>query len=282
MLLAASHGHGWSSEFFRRISTFSNPDMKPDAMPFSGMVRALGELRNARLTWVLLGLILAIHGGLVLAGGAARQPGLAVFTGLGLSRATFLDGEIWRIFSYGFLHGSGLHLAVNAAFLLALAYRIEHIAGRVILLKVWVAGILGGGLGHLVLAPAGSGADLLVGMSGGGVALLIFLTTLSPESRMMPLPVSGRSLAFGILIAELLLALVDPGHGIPWLSQLGKWMVDWGMGSWFQIGHGCHVGGWCAGYGFGRWVLRPRITQESLRRERAQREALEVRRRPGA
>jgi membrane associated rhomboid family serine protease len=109
--------------------------------------------------------------------------------------------------------------------------------------------------------------------------LLLLLTTLSPQSRMMPLPVSGKSLGLGILAAELILALIDPAAGLPGFSKLGEILAGHGLGGWFQIGHACHFGGGVAGWVLGRWLLRPRITLERLRRDRERQEARESRRR---
>jgi membrane associated rhomboid family serine protease len=149
--------------------------------------------------------------------------------------------------------------------------------GRGILVKAVVAGILGGGAAHLLLAPGGEGAPLLVGMSGACVALLLLLTTLSPQSRMMPLPVSGKSLGLGILGAEFILALIHPQGPVPFFSNWGRSFVDAGLGSWFQVGHACHFGGGVAGWVAGRWILRPRVTLDRLRRDRARLEAMELR-----
>lgn len=189
------------------------------------------------------------------------------YENLGLERTAFLTGEFWQVFSYGFLHGGWWHAGLNALFVVVIGSRIEHIAGRAVMWRVIAAGILGGGAGHLLM-----GAGLLVGMSGGCIALLLLLTTLSPQSRMMPLLVSGRSLGFGILLAALLLALVNPQLGAPGFSQLGREMERLGLGSWFQMGHACHFGGGLAGWIYGRWILRPRVTLKTLQRERARRE----------
>ena len=91
--------------------------------------------------------------------------------------------------------------------------------------------------------------------------------------RMMPLPVSGRSLGLGVLIAELSLALINPALDLPGFSRLGNALVNHGMGSWFEMGHACHFGGGMAGWLYGRWLLRPRITLKRLRADRIRREA---------
>jgi membrane associated rhomboid family serine protease len=86
---------------------------------------------------------------------------------------------------------------------------------------------------------------------------------------MFPLPVSGQSLGLGILLAELLLALFDPALGLPGLSAACRALVEHGMSGWFQMGHACHVGGVLAGWLFGRWLMRSRVTLDHLRRARA-------------
>jgi membrane associated rhomboid family serine protease len=149
-------------------------------------------------------------------------------------------------------------------------------AGCKILMKAVFLGVLGGALGHLALAPGGEDAPLLVGLSGGCMGLLLLLTTLSPQSRMMPLPVSGKSLGLGILVAELILALADPALGVPVFSVLGQWLIAQEMGSWFQMSHACHFGGGMAGWILGRWLLRPRVSLKRLRRDRERREAKET------
>lgn len=206
-------------------------------------------------------------------GGPERQPAWSWYEWLGLSREGILSGKIWQLFTYGLLHGSWWHACLNTLFLLLVGSRIEHVAGPVILMKTTVFGILGGGLGHLTLAPGSSGSPLLVGLSGGCLAVLILLTTLSPQSRMTPIPVSGRSLGLGILAAELTFALMNPDLKMPGFSGMGNWMVSHGMGGWFGVSHACHFGGGIAGLLFGRWLLRPRVSLASLRRDRERRES---------
>lgn len=249
--------------------------MTSSGAPFSNVARNLRQLGSSPVSWSAVGVVLAIQAAVSLAGGPNELPAWGWFKALGLSREGIFSGKIWQVFTYGLLHGGWIHAGVNSAFVLLIGSRIEHIAGRLALVKTLVGGILGGGIAHLLLAPGGEGAPLLVGLSGGCLALLLLLTTLSPQSRMMPLPVSGRSLGLGILSAELLLALMDPDLGIPGFSAMGKELVNLGMGSWFDLGHACHFGGGLAGWAFGRWLLRPRITLKRLRRDRERREASE-------
>ena len=189
------------------------------------------------------------------------------FETFGLSRREFLTGKAWQLVTYGLLHGGWWHLGLNGLMLLFLGARIERIAGSMVMLRATFAGVLAGGVFHLLL-----GNGLLAGMSGGCIALLLLLTTLSPQSRMMPLPLSAKNLGLGILLAALILALINPALDLSGLSSLGRALEDHGMSTWFQIGHACHFGGALAGWIYGRWILRPRVSLASLRRDLARRE----------
>jgi membrane associated rhomboid family serine protease len=233
---------------------------------FSNAGRNLAQLRHSPVSWMLFGTAVGIQILVDAAGGVDVQA--RWYEILGLSRSGFLSGRVWQLLTHGLLHGAWWHAGLNAVFVLLIGSRIEFIAGRSMLIGVTLAGVLGGGIAHLMI-----GSGLLVGLSGGCIALLLCLTTLSPQSRMFPLPVSGRSLGLGILLAELMLALIDPGLGLPGFSSIGEAAAAHGMASWFQLGHACHFGGGLAGWLCGRWMLRPRVTLERLRRERARREA---------
>jgi membrane associated rhomboid family serine protease len=252
--------------------------MTSTGVPFSNVGRNLRQIGSSPVCWAWVAVVLGIEALVMAVGGPDREPAWSWFQTLGLSREGVFSGKIWQVFSYGFLHGSWWHAGVNAMFVLLVGSRIEHSAGRAAIAKAVIFGVIGGGIGHLVLAPGGSGAPLLVGLSGGCLGLLLLLTTLSPQSRMMPLPVSGKSLGIGILSAELILALIDPAAELPGLSKLGEILARHRLGGWFQIGHACHFGGGLAGWIFGRWLLRPRITLKRLRRDRERREAKESRR----
>ena len=229
-------------------------------------MRTASSLRRAPASLALSALILVIHLLAVTAGGADLPA--AWYETCGLSRAGLLAGQLWQLLSYGLLHGSWWHVGLNAVFVLAVGSRIEAIIGSLAMVGTTLAGVLGGGLLHLLL-----GRGLLVGVSGGGVALLLLLTTLSPQSRMFPLPVSAKSLGLGIMTAELLLAVGDPALGWPVISAPARWLAGHGITGWHHVGHACHFGGGLAGWLYGCWLLRARVTLEQLRRDRARRES---------
>lgn len=195
---------------------------------------------------------------------------LALYTRLGLSREGIRSFALWQWVSHAVVHVSWLHWGMNGLLLLVLGSRMETMLGSKLLLRILLAGILTGGLFHLFAS-----AKVLVGISGGVFALLLGLTTLSPESRfLVPFRVSGKNLGRGVMVASLMLALLDPDLGLPWLSELGDKWVGLGFESWFRVSHACHLGGALAGWLLARHLLRPRISLERLRRERALREGV--------
>lgn len=188
------------------------------------------------------------------AGGTERAAW--IYRTFGLSRGGMLEGRLWQLASHALVHGGWVHVALNAALLVLAGSRVERIGGSAALVKVLAAGITAGGVFHLLI-PDGRPESLLVGISGGISALALWLTTLSPQSKMWPVPLSAKNLGIGLLIASGLLAIAAP------------WLPDGGM----RIGHACHFGGALAGWLMARHLLRPRVTLAALKKERARRES---------
>lgn len=83
-------------------------------------------------------------------------------------------GEWWRIVTSGFLHAGPLHLLLNMFVLYILGSLLEPAIGSARLVGLYVASLLGGALGALILTPD----SLTVGASGAvyglmGAAVLI-------------------------------------------------------------------------------------------------------------
>lgn len=234
-----------------------------------------GSIAAARSSWIFILLILVIQAWVSWGGGPDQRSW--IYQDFGLSRDGVLSGKAWQLMTYGLLHGGVTHVAFNAFCVLAMGGRIEHMLGRGAMWKTLVFGIGSGGLAQLAVSPGGEGGPILVGASGGCMALFLLVTTLSPDSRTWPLRVSARNLAAGVMTAELLMILVDPALGLPGFSKAGDFLTRNGLGSWFAIGHACHFGAGLAGFLLGRHLLRPRITYERLRRDRERREAAKFR-----
>ena len=213
----------------------------------------LADLLSARGCLVLACLISAIHACVW----RLADPE-AVMQRFWLSGMDAIWQEPWRFISYAFIHGNPAHLAINMAGLLIIGSKVERIAGRGTTLKVFLSGVMVGGVIHLLAAPTAQRDLSLVGASGGISALLLWLTTVSPELETWPIRVSGKNLGRGILLAELgLLALSW------WIPVVG-----------FQpVAHACHLGGSLAGWAWGKRVFRRLPTRGDLQKERARRES---------
>ena len=78
------------------------------------------------------------------------------------------DGDVWRLITAGFLHADPLHLILNMVGVYFLGQMIEPSLGSVRFAALYVASVLTGSLGALLLEPDAIG----VGASGGVFGLL--------------------------------------------------------------------------------------------------------------
>ena len=227
-------------------------------------------------------LLVAVHAVVAWQGGARVLVEKGFYDVVGLSKPGLLAGKVWHLLTYSLFHGYWMHLLLNLAVIYAVGGRVMRILGGRAFARIYLAGVLAGALLHVLLFPAyplGEGhtpAQMpLVGASGGMMALLLALTSLSPDSRMWPLMVSGKNLGRGLMLSTLILFLLSPGLGIPVLGALGGLLRDEaGMGALFQVSHMCHFGGGLVGMIFARRLLCSPVSLEDLRRDRERREGL--------
>ena len=216
-----------------------------------GPIRLLPR-ESSRVPWAFGLLAVVVQALVSLVGGPEEVPWL--YEDLGLTGGALRRGWIWTLVTYALLHGSWSHVLLNAWFLGWFGSRVAWILGTSAFWRVLAAGVLGGALVHLGLGPPGT----LVGVSGGISALVLWVCTVSPESRMWPVPLSARSFGLGLLLASGCLAV---------LSLLAG-PAGWGDAGLFRVSHACHFGGGLAGWALARWTLRPRAGRSELRTRR--------------
>ncbi len=159
---------------------------------------------------------------------------------LGLSKRGINHGYGWQFLSAIFLHDGPWHL--------------KHF------LFLYLAGALGGELGHLLLMPFHC---VLLGASGGVAAVLVAFATILPELELtsmlffvLPIRLKAKHLAYGLFMIAVILVAIDRGG---------------------TIGHSAYLGGCVAGWlyahllGFGR----PSFVQRALRERQARVERYE-------
>ena len=184
----------------------------------------------------------------------AFQPGF-VRTYLALSSRGIHDAYSWQFITAIFLHSGPWHLLGDMLVLYLLGRDLECILGRRHFLYLYLAGAIGGELGHLFIMPPDCG---LLAASGGIAAVLVAYATILPELELtammffvLPLRLKAKHLAYGAFALSVLLVCFD---------RTGP------------VFHSAYLGGCAAGWfyahllGFGR----PSFLQRFLRHQRAE------------
>jgi membrane associated rhomboid family serine protease len=193
----------------------------------------------------------------------------ATYAALGLSWDGVSSGRVWQLLTHALLHAGTPHLVGNVLLIYLLGGRVAVFLGGRAFLGIFAFGSLVGALVHLLLPPLWVPEPVLVGASGGGMALLVAFATLSPDSRMWPLPVRASNLGLGVMLAALLLALLQAALGWGWLPARWHALGDApGISELLRVGHGYHFGGGLAGWLAARRVLRRPPDLAALRRSR--------------
>src|ERR1043166_7090642 len=110
------------------------------------------------------------------------QPGF-VRDYLALTGRGVHDAYAWQFVTAMFLHTGPWHLLGNMLVLYFLGRDIESILGQRHFLYLYLAGSIGGELGHLFLMPPDS---VLLAASGGVAAVLVAYATILPELELVP------------------------------------------------------------------------------------------------
>ncbi len=146
-------------------------------------------------------------------------------------------GELWRLFTASFLHGSLVHIAVNGFALSTIGPTVERLYGRVPFLLIF---LLGGAAGFAASTAFIQQPSL--GASAGLFALLGVLLGYAVRARRRIPPAARRAMIQEILtVAGLNLAL---GLMVPFIDNAA------------------HAGGFAGGLALGL-VLRPREPREN-------------------
>lgn len=208
------------------------------------------SLRERPACAALIGVcLLAFVAMLVVVGVRSEQPLVALFESLwkiedvealrrfgGLEAArVWIDKELWRVATAGFLHGSWLHLGLNMMGLWTVGQWIEKAWGPWRMLGVFAASNLIGCLASLAWAEAPMVVGASAGIFGLAGALVVGRAWGSEATRQLVGPVSAKSLG-GWLLFWLVVGFVLPLVGVRILAHAG------------------HIGGLLAGGALG-WCL---------------------------
>ncbi len=141
--------------------------------------------------------------------------------------------QIWRFFTYMFLHGGFLHIFFNMFMLWMFGPEVERILGGRRFLKFYLFTGIGAGICCYLISPFSP--IPVLGASGAIFGVLLAFSMFFPERILllfMIIPVKAKYVIAGFALLEVYLTLVGPKDSI---SHIG------------------HVGGLIFGYIFLRW-----------------------------
>lgn len=141
----------------------------------------------------------------------------------------------WLMFlTYGFLHGGLVHFGVNMLTLFSLAPPLVDRMGQGRFLLLYMASMIGGGLGFALLSqspqPMVGASGALFGLAGAVMALSWQYLRARGESLR---PVIRSLLWLAVLNAVLWWAMSGM---LAWETHLGGFVVGWVMGLWLVRG----------------------------------------------
>lgn len=167
---------------------------------------AFGRANDPVATKVLIGLNVAVFVVMAVTSGEPGRAAGPVFEQGATWGPGVATGEWYRLVSGAFLHAGFLHLGMNMFLLWLLGQVLEPALGRVRFVGVYVASLLGGALGVMLLDP---GAPT-VGASGAVFGLMGALVVLQLRAGQSPFQ-SGIGT---LVVLNLVITFVVPGISI--------------------------------------------------------------------
>jgi membrane associated rhomboid family serine protease len=141
-------------------------------------VRRLATATDPVLTYVLIGINVAVALGSLLGGASATGSGIggsSLLSEGSVSRATIADGEYWRLLTAGFLHAGFFHLLFNMFALYILGGLLEPAVGRMRFALIYFVSLLAGSFGALLVesdAPTVGASGAIFGLMGAAVIVM--------------------------------------------------------------------------------------------------------------
>ncbi|HKI63847.1 MAG TPA: rhomboid family intramembrane serine protease [Burkholderiales bacterium] len=162
---------------------------------------------------------------------------LIIYLGLWpLSTASVYGGmpgfQPWQIVTYGFLHGSAMHIFVNMFALYMFGGQLERLFGPKRFLNLYLASIIAAGLSQLAYA-AFTGADPYptIGASGGVFGILLAFAMYFPRQTIVllipPIPMPAWLFVTLYGLVELFLGVSGMEINVAHFAHLGGMLGAW-------------------------------------------------------
>jgi membrane associated rhomboid family serine protease len=141
----------------------------------------------------------------------------------------------WQLLTYGFLHGSFMHVAFNMLALVMFGAPLEYTWGNKRFLTYYMVCVAGAGVCQLLVGAwmVQQGGDVYptIGASGGVFGLLLAYGMLFPNQRVMllipPIPMKARTLVIVYGAIELFLGASGFQPGVAHFAHLGGMLFGW-------------------------------------------------------
>lgn len=137
-------------------------------------------LKNSPITLGLITVNVAIYGVMALQGAEFMHPGgrTLVAWGANFAPLTLGHGEIWRLFTSMFLHGSLMHLAINMYSLYSVGSMVETLCGRKKYIAIYLLCGLTGSVASVTFNTMRAHPGISIGASGAIFAIYGFFLML--------------------------------------------------------------------------------------------------------
>lgn len=160
----------------------------------------------------------------------ASQPS-ALVEYLGLSYRGIDQAYAWQFLSAMFLHAGVFSFAGGMFLLYFFGRDVESIFGQKHFLYLYLAGLIGGELGHLFLMPS---TTVLLAATGGLAAVVIAFATILPELEVtqslffvVPMKLKAKYLGNALFVIGVVLLIVDRQGVVSHSALLGGGAVGW-------------------------------------------------------
>ncbi len=133
--------------------------------------------------------------------------------------------RFWQVVSYGWLHGSFQHWAVNMFGVFMFGKVIEAVWGSWRFLVYYLVCVIGAAITQLAVPFFGGIAAPTVGASGGLFGLLLAFGVMFPNQKILllipPIPLKAKYFVVGYGALELFLGISGTRTGIAHFAHLG-------------------------------------------------------------
>ena len=196
---------------------------KPLPRPSGRVEFEQGMSYAPRVTLMLIAMNLIVFGWEALSGALGSEQ--AIIGAGALWRPGLLNGEIWRLVTPMFLHGSADHLIGNCVALYVLGMACEHAVGGTKMIGVYFLSGITGALTSVALSPGPS-----VGASGAIFGLMAAVTAFLHHNDQL-FRIRDKRI-FGVLLAWAAYTIVT-GFATPYVdnaAHVGGFIGGWLMG----------------------------------------------------